>query len=25
MGNQLAAAQALYALRKYDDHAAFRL
>jgi hypothetical protein len=25
MGNQLAAAQALYALRKYDDHAAFRI
>ena len=24
-GNQLGAAQALYALRKYDDHAAFRL
>ncbi len=25
MGNQLGSAQALYALRKYDDHAAFRL
>jgi hypothetical protein len=25
MGNQLGSAQALYTLRKYDDHAAFRL